>query len=76
MIIAVDRHVGIPFLEGLCSDLQAQIQQRQPQKVARKKVVRRISKPRWHSAASRAATVACAVAGALIALLEFHPILN
>lgn len=28
MIISVDHHVGLPFLEGLCSDLRSQIQQR------------------------------------------------
>ncbi len=76
MIIAVDRHVGIPFLEGLCSDLQTQIQQRQPQKVASRKTAKRASKSRWQYAASRAVTVVCAVAGALIAILEFHPVLN
>ena len=76
MIIAVDNHVGLPFLEGLCADLQDQIQLRS----MGNKVEKLPSLPkfpslsvvtsRWQRLASRAATVACGVAGTLIALIE------
>ncbi len=70
MIIAVDRHVGLPFLEGLCADLQDQIQLRSIGNKLEKIQPFSVAIPRWQRIASRAATVACGVAGALIALLE------
>lgn len=73
MIITLDNHVGLPFLEGLCADLQMQIAQRQALASARKNRDRNVTFAGWQRAASKAATVVCAVTGALIALLELHP---
>jgi hypothetical protein len=70
MIIAVDHHVGLPFLEGLCADLQDQIQLRAIGRKIEKMPSISVTIPRWQRIASRGATLACGVAGALIALLE------
>ncbi len=70
MIIAVDHHVGLPFLEGLCADLQDQIQLRSVGSKIEKMPTLSVAIPRWQRIASSAATVACGVAGTLIALLE------
>lgn len=69
MIISIDNHVGLPFLEGLCDDLQAQIRQRRqmqatPKYSSTKKIV-----SVWQFAATRIATVICAFTGGLAAVM-------
>lgn len=67
MIISVDRHVGLPFLEGLCSDLQKKIEVPQAEK-PQPSVMQFVHEAK--SAATRVATFACTLMSGLSALLQ------
>lgn len=72
MIISIDNHVGLPFLEGLCDDLQAQIRQRREAQTASPSYTSYSSKKiisAWQFAATRIATVICAFTGGLAAVM-------
>lgn len=80
MLISVDSHVGLPFLEGLCSDLQATIKRRQvPQptpKTPKVPLVKRllpaaVTRTPSPYSATLAAAVLMAVDGALLSLRDF-----
>lgn len=69
MIISIDNHVGLPFLEGLCDDLQAQIRQRRENFQPRRSYSTQKVMTVWQFAASRVAAVICALTGGFAAVM-------
>lgn len=75
MIISIDNHVGLPFLEGLCDDLQAQIRQRREAQLIQVKPKFNIFQKSRSFISAKLATLICALSGglvALLALIELH----
>lgn len=64
MIISVDQHVGLPFLEGLCDDLKIKMQQPKQKQTQTSRSNSRV----WLNPATRAMTILSAMTGALLAL--------
>ena len=75
MIISIDNHVGLPFLEGLCDDLQTQIRQRREAQIIQVKSKHTLFRKSRSFLSAKLATLICALSGGLIALLaliELH----
>ena len=75
MIISIDNHVGLPFLEGLCDDLQTQIRQRREAQIIQVKSKQTLFHKSRSFLSAKLATLICALSGGLIALLaliELH----